>query len=122
MVSGSGGSEASLEKALRETGNCVRRTDSVAGAAALVEPCTEAVFTGIALRDGNWRDLVEQVRLRAPSVPVILCCAATDGTAELWWDALECNILDIVSPPYSAQTLRRVLDGDRRTGAARPGA
>jgi DNA-binding NtrC family response regulator len=65
------------------------------------------VFGDIGFRDGNWRDLVDQVRARHDQVPIILCAQA--GTAELWWDALECEVQEIALPPYSPRRLASVL-------------
>lgn len=70
-------------------------------------PSVAAVFTEVALHDGNWRDLIEQVKVRRPGLPVFLCAPA--GTAELWWDALECGVLDIITPPYSRMVLEQTL-------------
>lgn len=107
VVAMTSGAARAIASALNELGFSVRQTPSVGEAAGLAAG-SAAVFTEVALPDGNWRDLVEQVKLRDPAVPVILCGAA--GTAELWWDALECGVLDIVSPPYSVVDLSRVLE------------
>ena len=48
----------------------------------------------LALADGNWRDLVERVRYIDISIPIVL--VTSSSTAELWWDALECGIADIL--------------------------
>lgn len=106
-VEGEGGKE--LREALTALGYRIQLAHSVGGVAMLVsrEPSPALLFTGAALCDGNWRDVVESVRLRKAAVPVILC--ATEGTAELWWDALECGVLDIATPPYTSETLRRML-------------
>ena len=55
------------------------------------------IVTELALADGNWRDLVERMRGIDICVPILL--ATSSGTAELWWDALECGIVDIL-PGY----------------------
>ena len=65
------------------------------------------MVTELALADGNWRDLVEQVRRIATSIPMVLLSPA--GTAELWWDALDCDVEDVLSTPLSASRLCKVL-------------
>ena len=52
------------------------------------------IATELALADGNWRDLVERVRGIGIPTPVVLLTSSS--TAELWWDALECGIDDIL--------------------------
>jgi len=52
------------------------------------------IVTELALADGNWRDLVERVRCINISIPIVL--VTPSSTAELWWDALECGIADIL--------------------------
>src|ERR1700722_17534561 len=49
----------------------------------------------LAMADGNWRDLVERVRGRGMPIPIVLMTSVS--TAELWWDALECGVDDILS-------------------------
>jgi DNA-binding NtrC family response regulator len=66
------------------------------------------VVTELALADGNWRDLVERVRCVGKPVPIVLLAHAT--TAELWWDALECGVEDILPAPLVASRLCRLLD------------
>jgi DNA-binding NtrC family response regulator len=55
------------------------------------------IITELALADGNWRDLIERIRGIDICVPIVL--ATSSSTAELWWDALECGIVDIL-PGY----------------------
>src|SRR6202041_2345517 len=52
------------------------------------------IVTQLALPDGNWRDLVEWVR--RPEIPTPMVLVTSAITAELWWDALECGIDDIL--------------------------
>jgi len=65
------------------------------------------ILTELALADGNWRDLVERVRCRGTLVPIMLVTSST--TAELWWDALECGIDDILPRPLTASPLCQFL-------------
>lgn len=55
------------------------------------------IVTELALTDGNWRDLVERMRGIDICVPIVL--VTSSRTAELWWDALECGIVDLL-PGY----------------------
>jgi hypothetical protein len=52
------------------------------------------IVTELALADGNWRDLVQRVRCTDTLAPILLLTSSR--TAELWWDALECGIDDIL--------------------------
>jgi DNA-binding NtrC family response regulator len=61
------------------------------------------IVTELALADGNWRDLVERIRDMDISVPVVL--STSSSTPELWWDALECGIVDIVPETLIAPRL-----------------
>jgi DNA-binding NtrC family response regulator len=66
------------------------------------------VVTELALPDGNWRDLVEQVSCVGEFIPILLVTHAI--TAELWWDALECSVQDILPAPLVASRLCRLLE------------
>ena len=65
------------------------------------------IVTELALADGNWRDLVEQMRVIDICVPIVL--ATSSSTAELWWDALECGIEDILPGHLIASQLCQLL-------------
>ena len=52
------------------------------------------IVTELSMVDGNWRDLVERMRSIDIYVPIVL--ATSSSTAELWWDALECGVEDIL--------------------------
>jgi DNA-binding NtrC family response regulator len=66
------------------------------------------VVTELALADGNWSDLVERVRCVGKPIPIVLLTHAI--TAELWWDALECGVEDILPAPLVASRLCRLLE------------
>ena len=66
------------------------------------------IVTELALADGNWRDLVEGVRCIDVSIPILL--TTTSSTAELWWDALECGVYDILPGPGMASRLFQLLE------------
>jgi DNA-binding response OmpR family regulator len=65
------------------------------------------VFTELALADGNWRDLVEHVSSWTV-FPIVLLTPSS--TAELWWDALECGVDDILHTPLKASCLCDLLE------------
>ena len=65
------------------------------------------IVTELALTDGNWRDLVERVRCNGILSPIVLLTPAS--TAELWWDALECSIVDILPGYLIASRLCQLL-------------
>jgi DNA-binding NarL/FixJ family response regulator len=69
------------------------------------------VLTELALKDGNWRDLLETVRYS--SIPVLL--VSSSSTAELWWDALDCGVEDIVPASLSASQLCEYLQKQFKT-------
>lgn len=66
-----------------------------------------AILSGVALRDGNWCDLVERLGSLGCEAPVVLC--SSEGSAETWWDALEHGVWDVVSTPITAHALERIL-------------
>ena len=69
------------------------------------------IVTQLALPDGNWRDLVEWVRCPEIPTPIVLVTSAI--TAELWWDALECGIDDILPGDLIASRLCELLQENR---------
>jgi DNA-binding NtrC family response regulator len=101
--------EAVVERELRRRGLEVEWANSIKGATDLIEskPERTGIVTELALADGNWRDLVEQVRAVSSSIPIVL--VSSTSTAELWWDALDCDVEDILSTPLSAARLCEVL-------------
>jgi DNA-binding NtrC family response regulator len=66
------------------------------------------VVTELALADGNWRDLVERLRGREVPIPIVLMTSVS--TAELWWDALECGVDDILPGNLMASRLCDLLE------------
>ena len=65
------------------------------------------IVTELVLADGNWRDLVERVKGREVPIPIVLMTSVS--TAELWWDALECGVDDILPGPLTACPLCQFL-------------
>jgi DNA-binding NtrC family response regulator len=88
----------------------VQWVHSIKAAIALLDsaPGETVVITDLALKDGNWRDLIEELRRRGKSIPVVL--VSPTSTSELWWDALECGVEDILPAPLTATRLREYLD------------
>jgi DNA-binding NtrC family response regulator len=82
---------------------------SIKAAAGLLNSALErtVVITELALADGNWRDVVERIRCLERTIPIVLVTSAS--TAELWWDALECGVEDILVAPLSASRLCQFL-------------
>jgi hypothetical protein len=66
------------------------------------------IVTELALADGNWRDLVAQVRCNGILIPIVLLTPAS--TAELWWDALDCCVDEILPAPLQASLLCQFLE------------
>jgi DNA-binding NtrC family response regulator len=72
------------------------------------KPETTGIVTELALLDGNWRDLVDQVRRVSSTAPIVLLSA--NSTAELWWDALDCDVENFLLAPLSAARLCEILE------------
>ena len=91
--------EPTAAQNIEARGMVVRWARSITAAVDLLSSAREktVIVTELALADGNWRDLVERMRGIDICVPIVL--ATSSSTAELWWDALECGIVDIL-PGY----------------------
>jgi DNA-binding NtrC family response regulator len=99
-----------IEKEMEARGIRVWWAPSITAATALLDaaPNGTVVITELALRDGNWRDLVE--RLRCNGKPVRLALVSQTRTSELWWDALECGVEDILLAPLSVPRICEYLN------------
>ena len=103
--------EKAFEQEMNTRGVRVLWADTIKAAAGFLnsEPEKTLVVTELAVVDGNWRDLVERVGHLGRPIPIVLL--APTRTAELWWDALECGVEDIVvghlSPPRFLELLQR---------------
>jgi len=97
------------KKELRARGIAVQCARSIESASGLLQSAHSGtlVITELALKDGNWRDLVERVRSIGKFIPVVLL--SSTRTAELWWDALECGVEDILQAPLSTSQLCKYL-------------
>ena len=99
-----------IENEMEARGIRVRWASSIAAATALLDSASNGavVITELALRDGNWRDLVERFRCIGKSVRLAL--VSQTRTSELWWDALECGVEDILLAPLSVSRLCEYLN------------
>lgn len=99
-----------IEKEMETRGINLRWASSIMGATALLDSASNGavVITELALKDGNWRDLVE--RLRRIGKPVRVALVSPTRTSELWWDALECGVEDILLAPLSVCRVCEYLD------------
>jgi DNA-binding NtrC family response regulator len=97
-----------LQKQMETRGITVRWAGTIEDAAAVLNSALgrTIIITEPALKDGNWRDLLE--RIRRTSIPVLL--KTSSSTAELWWDALECGIEDLLVAPFSTPALCEYLE------------
>jgi DNA-binding NtrC family response regulator len=101
--------ESGMEREMELRGVKVLWADSIKAATAMLDfaPIGTAIITELALRDGNWRDLVERVRHIRKSLPVVL--VSPTSTSELWWDALDCGVDDILAAPLSVSRVCEYL-------------
>jgi DNA-binding NtrC family response regulator len=101
--------EAIIEQDLQRRGLKVEWANSIKAAKDLLASASErtAIVTDLALADGSWTDLVEQVRCISSSIPIVL--VSSTSTPELWWDALDCDVQDILLAPVSASRLCEIL-------------
>jgi DNA-binding NtrC family response regulator len=105
----SGRPEPGIEREMEARGVRMLWASCIKAAAGLLESRVEGtiVITELALADGNWMDLVERIGSLGRPIPIILLASA--GTAELWWDALDCGVEEILVHPLSASQLCGVL-------------
>jgi DNA-binding response OmpR family regulator len=102
--------EAAILQDFEAHGLVIRWVPSIKAAVDLLNSACEktVIVTELALADGNWRDLVQRVRCTDISAPIVLLTSS--GTAELWWDALECGIDDILPGYLIASRLCQLLE------------
>jgi DNA-binding NarL/FixJ family response regulator len=91
--------DATVAQDINACGVAMYWAPSIAAADGLLNSVREraVIVTELALPDGNWRDVVERVRSRDAPIAIVLLTSAR--TAELWWDALECGIDEILPGP-----------------------
>jgi DNA-binding NtrC family response regulator len=102
--------EATVQQDIEAHGLAMQWARGISAAADLLNSAREktVIVTELALADGNWRDLVERVRFIHISTPIVL--VTSSSTAELWWDALECGIDDILPGYLMASRLCQLLE------------
>jgi len=105
--------EATIEQDLQLRGLKVEWANTIQAAKDLLVPASErtAIVADLALADGMWTDLVKHVRSISDSIPIVL--VSDTSTAELWWDALDCDVEDILFAPLSASGLCEILARSR---------
>ena len=108
IVVGSNQPDPNLQKEMEARGITLQWGRTIKEAAALLNSVANrtVVLTELALKDGNWRDLLETVRNRSISVLLV----SPTSTAELWWDALDCGVEDILVNPLSTSQLSEYLE------------
>jgi DNA-binding NtrC family response regulator len=101
--------EATVLQDIEAHGLVMQWARSISAAVDLLNTAREktVIVTELALADGNWRDLVERMRGIDICVPIVL--GTSSSTAELWWDALECGIEDILPGHLIASRLCQLL-------------
>ena len=101
--------EATIAQDIEACGLVVRWACSIRAAVDLLNSTREKIViaTELALADGNWRDLVQRVGCTDIVAPIVLLTSSS--TAELWWDALECGIDDILPRHLIASRLCQFL-------------
>ena len=101
--------EATVAQDIEAHGLEMQWAPSIRAAVDLLNSTREktVIVTQLALPDGNWRDLIEWVR--CPEIPTPMVLVTSAITAELWWDALECGIDDILSGHLIASRLCQLL-------------
>jgi len=102
--------EPNIQQDIEAHGLKIRWAPSIEVADGLLRSAPErtVIVTELALADGNWRDLVERVRYLGTPIPIVLLSAAI--TAELWWDALECGVEDILHRRLAASLLSQLME------------
>ena len=118
IVSGGGGTDLALRKALNEAGvqvrivgSCAEARQVLAGAHAPI-----AVFSDAILPDGSWMDVLAVAEQGGQEVPVIVVSRVLD--INLYMDALEKGAADLIVPPFHHQNISDVLKCAARIGAA----
>jgi DNA-binding NtrC family response regulator len=102
--------EATVARDIEARGLVMKWACSIRAAVDLLTSTQEktVVVTELALADGNWRDLVERIRCSGILIPTVLVTCSS--TAELWWDALECGVDEILNGPLRASPLCQFLE------------
>jgi DNA-binding NtrC family response regulator len=102
--------EATVAQDIEARGLVMKWACSIRAAVDLLTSAQEktVIVTELAVADGNWRDLVERIRCSGVFIPTVL--VTSSSTAELWWDALDCGVDDILPRPLTAFPLCQFLE------------
>lgn len=102
--------DAAVAQDIKAHGLMMHWVPTIGAAASLVNFMRNktVIVTELALSDGNWRDLVERLRCNGILSPIVLLTPVS--TAELWWDALECGVDEILAAPLRASPLCQLLE------------
>jgi DNA-binding NtrC family response regulator len=73
------------------------------------QPLVQVVLTDIALRDGDWRRVLEIVEQGRRKIEVVVCSCLADP--ELWLDVLEQGGYDVLVQPYQSEEIERIVEG-----------
>ncbi len=103
--------EATVAQDIEARGLVVQSAHSIREAVDLLSSaCKKTVIvTELALADGNWRDLVERVNCIDINLSTSILLVTSSITVELWWDALECGIDDILPASLLASRICQLL-------------
>jgi DNA-binding response OmpR family regulator len=103
--------ETTVAQDFEACGLVVQWARSIRAAVDLLNSAREktVIVTELALADGNWRDLVERVNCIDINLSTSILLVTSSSTAELWWDALECGIDDILPVSLLASRLCQLL-------------
>ncbi|MBV8827849.1 MAG: hypothetical protein JO108_01325 [Acidobacteriaceae bacterium] len=88
--------EAHMQEEMGAHGINMRWGQTIKGATGLLKAPLDGtiLITELMLQDGTWKELLRRVRRIDRYIPVLL--VSSTSTAELWWDALECGVEDII--------------------------
>src|ERR1700691_1538558 len=105
--------EAAVAHDIEAHGLEMQLSPSIKAALDLLNSTREktVIVTQLALPDGNWRDLVEWVR--CPEIPTPMVLVTSAIPPEIWWDALEYGIDDILSGHLIASRLFQLLQENK---------
>jgi DNA-binding NarL/FixJ family response regulator len=103
--------EAAVLQDIEAHGPVMQWAHNISAAVKMLDSAREktVVATELALPDGNWRDLVERVNCIDINLSTSIVLVTSSRTAELWWDALECGIDDILPVSLLASRLCQLL-------------
>ncbi len=69
----------------------------------------QVVLTDVALSDGNWWSVLEDIAQSHTNAELILCTGIAEPT--LWCDALDRGAYDLLVEPYEREEVERIVKG-----------